>query len=195
MVNLIMKNVRINSTENEKFAQSVSDGDMFNMNEHNANSVIKDEKASKIKAQMEQKQEELEKHNSDFKESQDEVKFDIEKADIRPMFNRVLIKPFKVNPFQKMKVNENGIITELGGYNPHAQFNSVTGKYEEQDPFIITGCVVEIGPEVKYLRNGDVVYYRKDTAVPVPFFKQGFVSLGESQIIAQVGLNLEQRNV
>lgn len=69
MVNLIMKNVRINSTENEKFAQSVSDGDMFNMNEHNANSVIKDEKASKIKAQMEQKQEELEKHNSDFKES------------------------------------------------------------------------------------------------------------------------------
>ncbi len=195
MVILIMKNVRINSTENEKFAQSVSDGDMFNMNEHNANSVIKDEKASKIKAQMEQKQEELEKHNSDFKESQDEVKFDIEKADIRPMFNRVLIKPFKVNPFQKMKVNENGIITELGGYNPHAQFNSVTGKYEEQDPFIITGCVVEIGPEVKYLRNGDVVYYRKDTAVPVPFFKQGFVSLGESQIIAQVGLNLEQRNV
>lgn len=107
------------------------------------------------------------------------------------MFNRVLIKPFKVNPFQKMKVNENGIITELGGYNPHAQFNSVTGKYEEQDPFIVTGCVVEIGPEVKYLRNGDVVYYRKDTAVPVPFFKQGFVSLGESQIIAQVGLNLE----
>lgn len=65
--NLIM--VRINSTENEKFAQSVSDGDMFYMNEHNANSVIKNEKASKIKAQMEQKQEELEKHNSDFKES------------------------------------------------------------------------------------------------------------------------------
>ena len=190
-----MKNVRINLTENEKLAQHVSDGNMFNMGEHNANKVVSNEKASKLNAQMEQKQEELEKHNSDFKESQDEVKFDIEKAEIKPMFNRVLIKPFKVNPFQKMKVNENGIIIDAAGYDPHAQFNSVTGKYEEQDQFIVTGCVVEVGPDVKYLRNGDVVYYRKDTAVPVPFFKQGFISLGETQIIAQVGINLSERNV
>lgn len=91
-----------------------------------------------------------------------------------------------------MKV-ENGLIIDTGGYTPHTQFNSQSGKYEEQDQFIITGYVVETGPEVKYLQEGDVIYYRKDTAVPVPFFKQGFVSLSESQIIAVVNEGLQSR--
>ena len=91
-----------------------------------------------------------------------------------------------------MKV-QNGIIVDTGGYNPHTQFNDQSGKYEEQDQFIVTGCVVETGPEVKYLKEGDVIYYRRDTAVPVPFFKQGFVSLAESQVIATVAENLTNR--
>jgi hypothetical protein len=108
------------------------------------------------------------------------------------MFNRVLVQQFKVNPFQKMEV-KGGIIVDTGGYNPHTQFNQQSGKYEEQDQFIVTGCVIEVGPETKYLKEGDVIYFRKDTAVPVPFFKQGFVSLGESQIIAVVNEGLQDR--
>ena len=69
----------------------------------------------------------------------------------------------------------------------------MTGKYEEQKQFIITGCVVEVGPEVKYLQEGDVVYYRVDTAVPVPFLKQGLVSINENQVIAVVNEGLTER--
>ena len=108
------------------------------------------------------------------------------------MFSRILVQPFKVNPFQKMKI-ENGLIIDTGGYTPHTQLNEQTGRYEEQKQFIVTGCVVEVGPEVKYLKEGDVILYRVDTAVPVPFFKQGFVSLAESQIIAVVNEGLQDR--
>lgn len=162
------------------------------MKENSLDSLIKKEKARKFNSEVEKYNEKLEQNNKDFKESQDKVEYDISKAEIKPMFSRILVQPFKVNPFQKMKV-ENGLIIDTGGYTPHTQLNEQTGRYEEQKQFIVTGCVVEVGPEVKYLKEGDVIFYRVDTAVPVPFFKQGFVSLAESQIIAVVNEGLQDR--
>ena len=190
-----MNNVRICTTNNEKLAQEargVNDSLVFNMSENTVDNLIQKEKASKFNSEVEQYNERLEKNNKDFEESKDKINYDIEKAEIKPMFNRVLVQQFKVNPFQKMEI-KGGIIVDTGGYNPHTQFNQQSGKYEEQDQFIVTGCVIEVGPETKYLKEGDVIYFRKDTAVPVPFFKQGFVSLGESQIIAVVSEGLQDR--
>lgn len=191
-----MKDVRIYSTENEKIARELlgTDGNFtsVNMKENSLDSLIKKEKASKFNSEVEKYNEKLEQNNKDFKESQDKVEYDISKAEIKPMFSRILVQPFKVNPFQKLKM-ERGLIVDAGGYTPHAQFNEQTGKYEEQKQFIVTGCVIEVGPEVKYLKEGDAIFYRVDTAVPVPFFKQGFVSLAESQIIAVVNEGLQDR--
>ena len=191
-----MKDVRLYSTENEKIARELLGTDSnftsVNMKENSLDSLIKKEKASKFNSEVEKYNEKLEQNNKDFKESQDKVEYDISKAEIKPMFSRILVQPFKVNPFQKMKI-ENGLIIDTGGYTPHTQLNEQTGRYEEQKQFIVTGCVVEVGPEVKYLKEGDVIFYRIDTAVPVPFFKQGFVSLAESQIIAVVNEGLQDR--
>lgn len=191
-----MKDVRLYSTENEKIARELLGTDSnftsVNMKENSLDSLIKKEKASKFNSEVEKYNEKLEQNNKDFKESQDKVEYDISKAEIKPMFSRILVQPFKVNPFQKIKV-ENGLIIDTGGYTPHTQLNEQTGRYEEQKQFIVTGCVVEVGPEVKYLKEGDVIFYRVDTAVPVPFFKQGFVSLAESQIIAVVNESLQDR--
>ena len=191
-----MKDVRLYSTENEKIAREALGTDsnftLVNMKENSLDSLIKKEKASKFNSEVEKYNEKLEQNNKDFKESQDKVEYDISKAEIKPMFSRILVQPFKVNPFQKIKV-ENGLIIDTGGYTPHTQLNEQTGRYEEQKQFIVTGCVVEVGPEVKYLKEGDVIFYRIDTAVPVPFFKQGFVSLAESQIIAVVNEGLQDR--
>lgn len=191
-----MKDVRLYSTENEKIAKELlgtnSNFTSVNMKENSLDSLIKKEKARKFNSEVEKYNEKLEQNNKDFKESQDKVEYDISKAEIKPMFSRILVQPFKVNPFQKMKV-ENGLIIDTGGYTPHTQLNEQTGRYEEQKQFIVTGCVVEVGPEVKYLKEGDVIFYRVDTAVPVPFFKQGFVSLAESQIIAVVNEGLQDR--
>ena len=191
-----MKDVRLYSTENEKIAKELLGTDSnftsVNMKENSLDSLIKKEKARKFNSEVEKYNEKLEQNNRDFEESQDKVEYDISKAEIKPMFSRILVQPFKVNPFQKMKV-ENGLIIDTGGYTPHTQLNEQTGRYEEQKQFIVTGCVVEVGPEVKYLKEGDVIFYRVDTAVPVPFFKQGFVSLAESQIIAVVNEGLQDR--
>ena len=191
-----MKDVRLYSTENEKIAKELLGTDSnftsVNMKENSLDSLIKKEKASKFNSEVEKYNEKLEQNNKDFEESQNKVEYDISKAEIKPMFSRILVQPFKVNPFQKIKV-KNGLIIDTGGYTPHTQLNEQTGRYEEQKQFIVTGCVVEVGPEVKYLKEGDVIFYRIDTAVPVPFFKQGFVSLAESQIIAVVNEGLQDR--
>lgn len=191
-----MKDVRLYSTGNEKIAKELLGTDSnftsVNMKENSLDSLIKKEKARKFNSEVEKYNEKLEQNNKDFEESQNKVEYDISKAEIKPMFSRILVQPFKVNPFQKMKI-ENGLIIDTGGYTPHTQLNEQTGRYEEQRQFIVTGCVIEVGPEVKYLKEGDVIFYRVDTAVPVPFFKQGFVSLAESQIIAVVNEGLQDR--
>lgn len=190
-----MKDARIKLTENEKYAAALSadpNAVMVNMSENTIDNIIEKENSIKFNNQVEAYNEQLEKNNKEFNESVDGVQYDINKAEIKPMFSRLIVKPFKQNPFQQMKIR-NGLIVDAGGYTPHAQINPMTGKYEEQNQFIVTGCVVEVGPDTKYLKEGDVIYYRIDTAVPVPFFKQGFISIDEKQVIAVVNEGLTER--
>lgn len=191
-----MKEPRIKMTENEQIAANVlgldSNYTSINMGERSIDNMIQREKANKFNNEVEKYNAQLEENQKTFEEAQSQVAYDINRAEIKPMFARLIIKPFKVNPFQKMEV-KGSIIVDAGGYTPHAELNPMTGKYEEQKQFIITGYVVEVGPEVKYLQEGDVVYYRVDTAVPVPFLKQGLVSINENQVIAVVNEGLTER--
>ena len=191
-----MKEPRIKMTENEQIAANVlgldSNYTSINMGERSIDNMIQREKANKFNNEVEKYNAQLEENQKTFEEAQSQVAYDINRAEIKPMFARLIIKPFKVNPFQKMEV-KGSIIVDAGGYTPHAELNPMTGKYEEQKQFIITGCVVEVGPEVKYLQEGDVIYYRVDTAVPVPFLKQGLVSINENQVIAVVNEGLTER--
>ena len=191
-----MKEPRIKMTENEQIATNVlgldSNYTSINMRERSIDNIIQKEKANKFNNEVEKYNSQLEENQKTFEEARNQVAYDVNKAEIKPMFARLIIKPFKVNPFQKMEV-KGSIIVDAGGYTPHAELNPTTGKYEEQKQFIITGYVVEVGPEVKYLQEGDVVYYRVDTAVPVPFLKQGLVSINENQVIAVVNEGLTER--
>lgn len=190
-----MKNVRLNLTENEKIAQAATGlGDhlKFNMQENNIDTIINKEKANKFNSQVDAYKEALEENNKKTKQAQNEVQYDIEKAELKPMFSRIIVKPLAHNPFQKVQM-QGPLIVDAGGYTPHAELNPISGKYEEQKEFIVTGCVIEVGPETKYLKEGDIIYYRRDTVVPVPFFKQGLVSLAENQVIAVVNEGLTER--
>ena len=186
---------RLYLTENEKLAQdAIGLGDhlKFNMQENNIDTLIKKEKANKFNSQVDAYKEALEENNKKTEQAQNEVQYDIEKAELKPMFSRIIVKPLAHNPFQKVQM-QGSLIVDAGGYTPHAELNPISGQYEEQKEFIVTGCVVEVGPETKYLKEGDVVYYRRDTVVPVPFFKQGLVSLAENQVIAVVAESLSER--
>lgn len=190
-----MNDVRLDLTENEKIAQNamgLGDHLKFNMQENNIDTLIKKERANKFNSQVDAYKEALEENNKKTEQAQNEVQYDIEKAELKPMFSRIIVKPLAHNPFQKVQMR-GSLIVDAGGYTPHAELNPISGQYEEQKEFIVTGCVVEVGPETKYLKEGDVIYYRRDTVVPVPFFKQGLVSLAENQVIAVVNEGLTER--
>ena len=191
------KNVRLDLTENEKIAQSIvgleSDGTRMNMADNQSiEEMIEREKAAKFNDQVDEYIEKFDRHADILKKYAESFNENMNSIEIKPMFARVLIKPFEHNPFQKIKRSDSGLIIDMGGMAPTYK-NSDTGEWEEEKQFIVTGTVVDCGPDVKYLGQGDVVFYRVDTSVPVPFFRQGLVSLSENQIIAVVNEGLTDR--
>lgn len=183
---------RMIMTQDEKMAQDIigTDGTSFHMGEARIEDLFEREKARKFNNQVDDYADRLEKHVEDLKESSENLG-NIENIEIKPMFNRILIIPFKQNPFQRIKI-ENGIITDMGGLAPEFK-NMDNGRIEQMEQMIITGAVQEVGPEVKYIVPGDVIMYRKETAMPVPFFKQGLMCIAETQVIAVVNEGLGAR--
>ena len=193
--NFIMANKRILMTPEEKAAQDMvgMNNTSFTMTQENKiEEILKKEETRKYNEQFDDYADRLEKHVQGLKDVSDELGADIEKIEIKPMFSRILILPLAQNPFQRIKESKSGIVVDMGGFAPEFT-NPDTGKIEQLEQMIITGVIQEIGPEVKYLQPGDVVMYRKETAMPVPFFKQGLVCIAENQVIAAVNKGLEKR--
>lgn len=186
------KEIRL--TQDEKLAQDMvgMEGTMINMAENKIEDLFEQERSRKFNEQVDAYADKLQKHVDGLQEVAESLGTNPELVEIKPMFNRILIKPFKQNPFQRIVYNESGLITDLGGMAPEFK-NMDNGKIEQMEQAIITGAVQEVGPEVKYIVPGDVIMYRKETAMPVPFYKQGLMCIAETQIIAVVNEGLEQR--
>ena len=182
-------------TENEKIVKNIlgTKGVVnFNMSEGRIEDIIERERASKFNEEVDKYIERFEEHSKQRQTDLESVSEDISNVEIKPMFSRIIVIPFKNNPFQKIRQTESGIIIDVGGLTPQ-HFNTDKGETEDDKPDVITGAVQEVGPDVKYIKPGDVVFYRQPTAIPVPFFKQGFWSLDEHQIIATVNEGLTKR--
>lgn len=191
------KKVNLNLSEKERIAREIvgleADATHFRMGDNQSlEEMINHQKAERFNDQVEEYIEKFDKHSELLKQYTESVKANMNTIEIKPMFSRVLIKPFEHNPFQQIKVSNSGLITDLGGMTPTYK-STDTGEWEEEKQFIVTGTVIDVGPECKYLAEGDVVFYRVDTAVPVPFFKQGLVSISENQAISVVNEGLTER--
>lgn len=185
---------RIILTNDEKIAHEVlgsSDHINFSMAK-DINKMIVDEKKEKFNNEVDKHKEKLEAQYKKIEEYQQNIKENISELAIMPLYDRILVKPEPTNPFQKITI-ENGIITDIGGMNPNIEFNNDTGEYQERNQNIIVATVVEVGPECKYVKEGDAVMYLKHLPTPVPFFKQGFWTIKEENIIAVVGYGLHER--
>jgi hypothetical protein len=188
-------NKRLKLTEQEKMAQTVLGTDNehvnFNMSEGNIEEVFEKEHKRKFNDEVDKYVDKLDKHQELLNEYAESFKDNIGTIEIKPLFSRVLIKPFKHNPFQRIKI-ENGIIVDTGGLTPE-HFNTDTGEIEEDKQDIVVGVVVDAGTKCEYLKESDVVFYRQPAAIPVPFFKQGLYCVSENQIIAVVNEGLTER--
>lgn len=136
--------------------------------------------------------EKFNKHSEALDEYAKSIAENCNNLEIMPIGNYVLIKPFVTNPFQKIQVTESGLITDLGGKALTFK-NNDNGEYEEEEQFIMTGNVIEVGPDCKYIKEGDAVMWAKHSQVPVPFFRQGLVVVNETRIIVTINEGLSKR--
>ncbi len=192
-----MKDVRLGLTENEKIAQSIVGLEKDSLNFHMGNAqqigdIIEREKSNKFNDMVDSYVDKLTAHTEALKQSTEKLGYDISKLEIKPTFNRILITLFDKNPFQKVTTTKSGIITDMGGLAPTYK-NTDSGEIEEAKQMIIVGVVQEIGPDVKYIKVGDTIFVDRNSARPVPFYKQGLHCLSEQQVIAIVNEGLESR--
>lgn len=168
------------------------EGQHFVMNGESADKLLMREKAEKFNTAVDEMTDKFEKHNETLMKYAEDLSKDLNGLEIVPMFQYVLIEPFKHNPFQKIEMTKSGIITDLGGYTPEYK-SQETGEIKEEEQFIKVGTVVEVGCECKFLQPGDVVFYTVASECMVPFYKLGFVVVHETRIIAAVNAGLKQR--
>lgn len=109
---------------------------------------------------------------------------------IVPINNYVLIKPYSVNPYMRIKTSEEGLA--LNSTNPKI-FNIDKGEEETPDVWERVGTVIEASPICKFIKEGDDIFYRKAQAVPVSFLKLGLEVVAENQILVVINSGLKER--
>ena len=187
---------RINLNSNEKLAREVTGLDSsakhFVVNGKRADEIIENEARQKFNTQVDEYVEKFEKHANKLQEYAESVKENMHNLEIKALYNYILVKPFEENPFQRIKVNENGLIVDLGGQKPTFK-NNDNGEIEEEENIIKVGTVMDTGTKCEYLKEGDVVMYNRHSSSPVPFFRQGLETLSETRVLAVINEGLTDR--
>lgn len=154
--------------------------------------VKRDMMIRKANKEMEVYAEAFNKHTEALQEATEQLALKPEDVEIMPIGNYILVKPFKTNPFQRIVRNESGLITDIGGMAPVFK-NTDSGEFQQEEEFVLTGAVQEIGPDCKYLKPGDAVFFTKPSMVPVPFYRSGLMLVNETRILAVVNEGLTKR--
>ena len=189
--------VNLNKTDAMKVYETAagieSEGrEMFNMSANrDLKNIVEDNAKAKFNEKVDEYVSKLEEHEKLLEQYTESLTEDLNQLEIRPLYEGVLIKPLAQNPFQKIKRVGN-IITDTGGLIPEYK-SKETGEWEEEESFIHYGVVQEVGPTCKYLKEGDVVMWRKPSETPVPFYKQGLVLVNERSIMITVNVGLADR--
>lgn len=180
-----MKMERILMTENEKFARSMSDGNIVSLNkDQDLDNIIKNEAKNKFNDKIQEIQKRMEEHSKLLDQYREEVTKDINNMDMSPVYNYIIIKPYEENPFQQIK-KEGSIIIDSGGLTPIYK-SQEDGEIHEEESYVHTGMVTAVGPECKYIKEGDIVMWTKNSEVPIPFYKEGLVLVNETRIMIRV---------
>ena len=185
-------------TDNENLAHSIlgaeSEARIMNMgDEVLIDNQLKQQATTKFNQEVGDMNAKLEKNEELLNEYSEKFKESMNNLEIMPIYRYALIKPFEKNPFQQIKRDESsGLIMDTGGYNPIFK-NTDTGEWEEEESYIQVAMIMEVGPECKYLHVGDTIMYKKESAFPIPFYKQNFHIIDEQRVSAVINEGLHER--
>jgi len=118
---------------------------------------------------------------------QAELDAKLQTLEMLPMFNKIILLPYPRNPYKKTV--QGSIIVDYSGEFKNADSGEMDNLKE------LVGCaqVIEVGPEVKYLKPGDDIYYDTRTVYPVPFMSLGYLLTSEPQILCVLNEKLKER--
>ena len=184
-------------SEKEQLANAMmnaagKEGIVVDMSGKTSEDIAKEINVKNFNKQVDVYAESFKKHTEQLEESVNRLSLNPENLEIMPIGNYVLVKSFSTNPFQRIVKNSNGLIVDMGGAAPVFK-NTDSGEVEEEEAFILTGAVQEVGPECKWLKPGDAVFYTKPSMVPIPFYRAGLVLVNETRILAVINENLAAR--
>lgn len=121
------------------------------------------------------------------KQKQEEINSKLETLELLPMGNKVILLAYPVNPYRK--IVEGSIIVDYDG----SFKNPDTGEWDKQKELVGCAKVIEVGPECKYLKPGDDIYYDTRTTYPVPFMSLGYKLTTEPQVLCVLNEGLKNR--
>lgn len=109
---------------------------------------------------------------------------------IMPINAYVLVKPYEVNPYDKIEVSEGGLAMNT---KEHKIFNQDKGEEEKAEMWERVGTVIEVSPLCKFLQEGDDIFYRKGQAIPISFLKLGLEVVAENQVLVVINAGVKER--
>lgn len=109
---------------------------------------------------------------------------------IVPINAYVLVKPYDVNPYDKIEVSEGGLALNT---KEHKIFNQDKGEEEKAEMWERVGTVIEVSPTCKFIQVGDDIFYRKGQAVPISFLKLGLEVVAENQVLVVINTGVKER--
>lgn len=168
------------------------DGKYFMGNRSNANSdLYLPENQILRMAEKQRQEEEIKEANRIYLEAQkikqDELNEKLERLELIPLGQKIILLPYPTNPYKKL-VNGSILIAYEGEF-----INPDSGEADKLDRLVACGKVIEIGPECKYLKPGDDIFYDPRTCYPLPFMSLGYKLTTEPQILAIVNESLKER--
>jgi hypothetical protein len=155
------------------------------------NNLILPENQILIDAQKQREAKEAEEARAMYLDLQAKKQADLEARlqtlELVPMGAKVVLLPYPRNPYKK--VMNGKIIVEYNG-----EFNNPdSGEKDTLNVFVGCAQVIEIGPECKYVKPGDDIYYDTRTCYPLPFMSLGYILTTEPQILAVINDGLKTR--
>lgn len=119
---------------------------------------------------------------------QQEIQEKAERLELIPLGNKVILSPYPRNPYRQI-MSEGGIITDYNG----EFFNPDSGETDKAPELVGCAKIVEVGPECKYVKPGDDVYYSPNTCYPLPFMSMGYRITSEPQLLSVLNEGLKKR--
>lgn len=187
---------RVNLNSNEKFAREIvgleAEAKHFTMNGQSAEKLLELEASTKFNQQVDDYVEKLDEHVQNIENYKKCIEDKMDGLEIMPILNYLLVKPFKENPFQRIRTSKSGLIVDTGGA-PIQYKNTDNGEFEEEENFIHVAVVIEAGKECKYVKEGDIIMYTRVSEVPIPFYKQGLAQVNETRVMVVINEKLKER--